>query len=162
LELKYRSVRMVPPDCKKKLYPAITVTVLHAKERSKPKGRAKINWRLSPIYPSHRAAPRSRSSTDVSLLRCGIEEVQEAPSVLTDAQTMSLDMPRHYRDSFWPLASGRLPAWCAKGWPVKNNCNKRSPPDARRSDACLHLSLCRELRNCESSLSIKSQLKPRP
>jgi hypothetical protein len=51
LELKYRRVRMLPPDGKKKLYPEITVTVLHAKERGTPKGRAKINWKLITNLP---------------------------------------------------------------------------------------------------------------
>jgi Transposase DNA-binding/Transposase Tn5 dimerisation domain len=51
LELQYRRVRMLPPDGKKKLYPAITVTVLHAKERGTPRGRAKINWKLITNLP---------------------------------------------------------------------------------------------------------------
>jgi hypothetical protein len=51
LELQYRRVRMLPPDGKKKLYRAITVTVLHAKERGTPKGRTKINWKLITNLP---------------------------------------------------------------------------------------------------------------
>jgi Transposase DNA-binding/Transposase Tn5 dimerisation domain len=51
LELKYRRVRMLPPEGKKKLYPEITVTVLHAKERGMPKGRAKIDWKLITNLP---------------------------------------------------------------------------------------------------------------
>jgi hypothetical protein len=51
LELKFRRIRVLPPIGKQKQYPELTLTVLHAKERGTPKGRAKINWKLITDLP---------------------------------------------------------------------------------------------------------------
>jgi hypothetical protein len=46
LEIRYRKIRVLPPIGKQKRYPALTLTVIHAEERGKPKNRKKIEWRL--------------------------------------------------------------------------------------------------------------------
>ncbi len=45
-ELRYRRIRIQPPIGKQKLYPALTLPVLHATERDAPKGREPIDWKL--------------------------------------------------------------------------------------------------------------------
>jgi hypothetical protein len=51
LELRYRRIRVLPPIGKQKLYPALTLTVLHAIERDPPKGREPIDWKLVTDLP---------------------------------------------------------------------------------------------------------------
>ena len=51
LEIKYRRVRVLPPIGKQKHYPALTLTVIHAEERSTPKNRKKIEWKLITDLP---------------------------------------------------------------------------------------------------------------
>jgi transposase-like protein len=51
LELKFRRIRVLPPIGKQKQYPDLTLTVLHAKERGTPRGRAKIDWKLITDLP---------------------------------------------------------------------------------------------------------------
>jgi hypothetical protein len=51
LELRYRRIRVLPPIGKQKLYPALTLTVLHAIERNPPKGRDPIDWKLVTDLP---------------------------------------------------------------------------------------------------------------
>ena len=51
LELKFRRIRVLPPIGKQKRYPELTLTVLHAKERGTPRGRAKIDWKLITDLP---------------------------------------------------------------------------------------------------------------
>jgi hypothetical protein len=51
LELRYRRIRVLPPIAKQKLYPALTLTVLHATERDPPKGRDRIDWKLVTDLP---------------------------------------------------------------------------------------------------------------
>jgi hypothetical protein len=51
LELKYKKLKILPPEGKKKWYPEISVTVLHAVERNKPKDRERINWKLLTNIP---------------------------------------------------------------------------------------------------------------
>jgi hypothetical protein len=46
LEIRYREIRVLPPIGKQKRYPALTLTVIHAKERATPKNRKKIDWKL--------------------------------------------------------------------------------------------------------------------
>jgi Transposase DNA-binding len=46
LELRYRRIRVLPPIGKQKRYPALTLTVIHAKERGAPIDRPAIEWRL--------------------------------------------------------------------------------------------------------------------
>ncbi len=53
LELKFRRLHVLPPIGKQSRYPQLDLTVLHATERSKQKGRARIVWKLItdlPIY----------------------------------------------------------------------------------------------------------------
>jgi hypothetical protein len=51
LEIKYRRIHVLPPISKQKKYPALTLTVIHAKERGEPKDRDKINWKLITDLP---------------------------------------------------------------------------------------------------------------
>jgi hypothetical protein len=51
LELKFRRIRVLPPIGKQSRYPQLDLTVLHATERVKPKGRAQIVWKLITDLP---------------------------------------------------------------------------------------------------------------
>lgn len=51
LEIKYRRIRVLPPIGKQKKYPELILTVIHAEERTKPKGREKIIWKLITDLP---------------------------------------------------------------------------------------------------------------
>jgi hypothetical protein len=53
LELKVRKVKVLPPVDKQHRYPALTLTVLHATERGKPRGRDPIAWKLITNLPIH-------------------------------------------------------------------------------------------------------------
>lgn len=46
VQVKYQRLRVHPPIGKQKNYPALTLTVIHARERTTPKGREKIDWKL--------------------------------------------------------------------------------------------------------------------
>lgn len=46
LEIRYRTLRVLPPIGKQQRYPALVLTVIHAEERGTPKNRAKIRWHL--------------------------------------------------------------------------------------------------------------------
>jgi hypothetical protein len=58
LEIRYRKVQVLPPIGKQKQYPPLTLTVIHAQEREKPKHRKKIDWKLLTDLPvrSHKDA----------------------------------------------------------------------------------------------------------
>lgn len=58
VEIKYGSLRVLPPIGKQKRYPALTLSVLHAREREEPAGRPRIDWKLITDLPvrSHREA----------------------------------------------------------------------------------------------------------
>jgi hypothetical protein len=51
LEIRYRTIRVLPPIGKQKRYPALTLTVIRAEERGTPKNRKKIDWRLITDLP---------------------------------------------------------------------------------------------------------------
>jgi hypothetical protein len=51
LELKYRKIKILPPVDKQRRYPALELTVLHATERGKPRGRDPIEWKLITNLP---------------------------------------------------------------------------------------------------------------
>ncbi|ADW69336.1 transposase [Granulicella tundricola MP5ACTX9] len=53
LELRYRRIRLHPPIGKRKLYPDLDVTVLHATESHPPKDRDRIDWKLITNLPVH-------------------------------------------------------------------------------------------------------------
>ncbi len=46
VELTYRSLRVFPPIGKQRRYPALTLTVPHARERETPADRPRIDWKL--------------------------------------------------------------------------------------------------------------------
>jgi Transposase DNA-binding len=51
LSIKYETVQIRPPIGKQKDYPVLTLTVIHAVERTKPKGRERIQWKLVTNLP---------------------------------------------------------------------------------------------------------------
>lgn len=51
LELRFKRIHLLPPINKQAKYPALTLTVLHVKERDKPTGRDRINWKLLTDLP---------------------------------------------------------------------------------------------------------------
>lgn len=51
LEIRYRRIRILPPIGKQKRYPALTLAVIHAQERTAPKNRKKIDWKLLTDLP---------------------------------------------------------------------------------------------------------------
>jgi len=58
VELSYRRMTIRPPIAKQKRYPALVLTVLHAREPEEPVGRPRIDWKLITDLPvdSHDAA----------------------------------------------------------------------------------------------------------
>jgi len=50
-ELKFRRILVQPPLYKQRRYPALELTVLHATERGKPRGRDPIDWKLITNLP---------------------------------------------------------------------------------------------------------------
>jgi len=46
LEIKFERIKVLPPAGKRKDYPALALTVIHAMERATPCGREKIEWKL--------------------------------------------------------------------------------------------------------------------
>jgi hypothetical protein len=51
VELRYQRVHVLPPIGKQKRYPALTLTVIHAKERAAPADRPAIDWKLITDLP---------------------------------------------------------------------------------------------------------------
>lgn len=51
VELTYRSLRILPPIGKQKRYPALTLTVLHAREREESADRPRIDWKFLTDLP---------------------------------------------------------------------------------------------------------------
>lgn len=51
VELTFRRVKILPPIGKKSRYPTLDLTVLHASERGKPRGRDRIEWKLLTELP---------------------------------------------------------------------------------------------------------------
>lgn len=51
LEIKFKRISVLPPIGKQKHYPALNLTVIHASERSTPKGRKPIEWKLITDLP---------------------------------------------------------------------------------------------------------------
>jgi hypothetical protein len=46
VEVRYQRLQIQPPIGKQKRYPSLMLTVIHARERTKPKDREKIDWKL--------------------------------------------------------------------------------------------------------------------
>jgi hypothetical protein len=51
LELKWKRIQVLPPIGKNKQYPELTLTVIYAQERTLPKGRERIDWKLITNLP---------------------------------------------------------------------------------------------------------------
>ena len=45
LELQGKRIQVLPPIGKNKQYPELTLTVIHAQERTSPEGRERIDWK---------------------------------------------------------------------------------------------------------------------
>ena len=58
VEISYRRMTIRPPIAKQKRYPALMLTVLHAREPEEPVGRPRIDWKLITDLPvdGHAAA----------------------------------------------------------------------------------------------------------
>lgn len=46
LDIRFKRIRVLPPIGKKKRYPALDLTVIHAVEPNPPAGRKRIEWKL--------------------------------------------------------------------------------------------------------------------
>jgi hypothetical protein len=53
LEIKYETIRVLPPIGKQAAYPELELTVIHAKETSRPRRRERIEWKLLTNLPVH-------------------------------------------------------------------------------------------------------------
>jgi hypothetical protein len=51
LELRFRRIRVLPPIGKQSRYPQLSLTVLHATERGRPRNREPIDWKLITDLP---------------------------------------------------------------------------------------------------------------
>jgi hypothetical protein len=51
VELRYCRIQVLPPIGKQKRYPALTLTVIDARERRKPRDRERIDWKLITDLP---------------------------------------------------------------------------------------------------------------
>ena len=51
VELSYRRMTIRPPIAKRKRYPTLVLTVLHAREQEEPTGRPRIDWKLITDLP---------------------------------------------------------------------------------------------------------------
>lgn len=51
LEMRFQRILVRPPIGKEKNYPELVLTAIHARERGKPKGRERINWKLLTDLP---------------------------------------------------------------------------------------------------------------
>ena len=51
LEVRFKRILVQPPVGKKKRYPALSLTVIHASERNPPKGRKPLEWKLMTDLP---------------------------------------------------------------------------------------------------------------
>ena len=51
VEIKYRRMHVLPPIGKQKRYPALDLTVVHARERGEPEHRPRIDWKLITDLP---------------------------------------------------------------------------------------------------------------
>jgi Transposase DNA-binding len=51
LEIKYETIRVLPPIGKQAAYPELELTVIHARETSKPRRRERIEWKLLTNLP---------------------------------------------------------------------------------------------------------------
>jgi len=51
LELRYRTIKVLPPIGKQKRYPSLTLTVIHAREAEEPLNRERIDWKLITNLP---------------------------------------------------------------------------------------------------------------
>jgi hypothetical protein len=63
LEIKYETIRVLPPSGKQAAYPELELTVIHARETSKPHQRERIEWKLLtnlPVYTLEDALEKIR------------------------------------------------------------------------------------------------------
>lgn len=51
LEISFRRIQVLPPICEQSRYPAISLTVIHARGRNAPANRKPLEWELIPDLP---------------------------------------------------------------------------------------------------------------
>jgi Transposase DNA-binding/Transposase DDE domain len=51
LKVKYQRLKVLPPKGKQSGFPALTLTAIHAREKGRPKGRGRIDWKLITDLP---------------------------------------------------------------------------------------------------------------
>ena len=56
LEMKYETIKVLPPIGKQAAYPELELTVIHAREASQPRRRERIEWKLVTNLPVHTLA----------------------------------------------------------------------------------------------------------
>ena len=71
VELSYRRMTIRPPIAKQKRYPALMLTVLHAREPEEPVGRPRIDWKLITRPAGRRTRCRR---TEAAMLRHALED----------------------------------------------------------------------------------------
>jgi len=86
LEIKFRRVRVLPPIGKQSRYPDLKLTILHATERGRPRGRDPIVWKLitdppitsrdSAIEKLHWYAMRWKIDTFYKIMKSGCRAEQ--------------------------------------------------------------------------------------
>jgi hypothetical protein len=63
IEIKYETIRVLPPIGKQAAYPELELTLIHARETSKPRRRERIEWKLItnlPVYSMEEALEKIR------------------------------------------------------------------------------------------------------
>ena len=51
LDVKFRTINVLPPIGNQKKYPPLTLTYIHAREREEPSGRTRVDWKLVTNLP---------------------------------------------------------------------------------------------------------------
>jgi len=51
VDVRYQRLQVQPPIGKQKRHPSLTLTVIHAQEQTKPKGRERVDWKLLTNLP---------------------------------------------------------------------------------------------------------------
>jgi hypothetical protein len=123
LEIRYRKIRVLPPIGKRKRYPALTLTVIHAVERGTPKNRKKIEWKLITDLPV-----QSRRDAIEKLqwyaLRWKIEVFHKILKSCCNAEESKLRTAK--------LLTNLIAVFCILSWRIFwMTMHNRSAPDAR-------------------------------
>ncbi|MFW8642220.1 hypothetical protein ACOJBO_02685 [Rhizobium beringeri] len=75
LDIRFKRIRVLPPIGKKKRYPALDLTVIHAVEPNPPAGRKRIEWKLLTdleVHSCEEAVEKSNGTRCAGRLRSSI------------------------------------------------------------------------------------------